>query len=149
MAPQLRREPGVRRFPVAQRARAEQRGNSRDVAFGVIEVLTHLSFVGPDEFRGAGALTHASAREVGERRGPRLHPGVASQALQGVAPPRLAVARVEQDLEPLENVSWQVEVGNEEAMFERAGAPPALDRKSTRLNSSHGYISYAVFCLKK
>src|SRR2546422_2036552 len=28
---------------------------------------------------------------------------------------------------------------------ERAG----VDRKSTRLNSSHGYISYAVFCLKK
>src|SRR3989449_2369854 len=28
-------------------------------------------------------------------------------------------------------------------------APAAADRKSTRLNSSHGYISYAVFCLKK
>src|SRR2546422_7552772 len=27
------------------------------------------------------------------------------------------------------------------------GSP--ADRKSTRLNSSHGYISYAVFCLKK
>src|SRR2546422_6221208 len=27
--------------------------------------------------------------------------------------------------------------------------PRARDRKSTRLNSSHGYISYAVFCLKK
>src|SRR2546429_5743590 len=26
---------------------------------------------------------------------------------------------------------------------------PIQDRKSTRLNSSHGYISYAVFCLKK
>src|SRR5712675_987321 len=26
---------------------------------------------------------------------------------------------------------------------------PGEDRKSTRLNSSHGYISYAVFCLKK
>src|SRR5258708_10878660 len=26
---------------------------------------------------------------------------------------------------------------------------PALDRKSTRLNSSHQIISYAVFCLKK
>src|SRR2546429_2070410 len=26
---------------------------------------------------------------------------------------------------------------------------PSSDRKSTRLNSSHGYISYAVFCLKK
>src|SRR5687768_17634979 len=28
-------------------------------------------------------------------------------------------------------------------------AATVLDRKSTRLNSSHGYISYAVFCLKK
>src|SRR5207245_10353312 len=28
-------------------------------------------------------------------------------------------------------------------------AGPELDRKSTRLNSSHGSISYAVFCLKK
>src|SRR2546422_2409227 len=27
--------------------------------------------------------------------------------------------------------------------------PQRPDRKSTRLNSSHGYISYAVFCLKK
>src|SRR2546422_3609163 len=32
----------------------------------------------------------------------------------------------------------------------RGGAAERLsDRKSTRLNSSHGYISYAVFCLKK
>src|SRR2546422_8073189 len=30
-----------------------------------------------------------------------------------------------------------------------AGADGVRDRKSTRLNSSHGYISYAVFCLKK
>src|SRR5256884_6444160 len=29
------------------------------------------------------------------------------------------------------------------------GAALLKDRKSTRLNSSHGYISYAVFCLKK
>src|SRR6478752_10048031 len=29
------------------------------------------------------------------------------------------------------------------------GGRPPRDRKSTRLNSSHGYISYAVFCLKK
>src|SRR2546422_4758982 len=28
-------------------------------------------------------------------------------------------------------------------------ATATSDRKSTRLNSSHGYISYAVFCLKK
>src|SRR2546429_9982362 len=34
----------------------------------------------------------------------------------------------------------------------RPGRQPCtvrIDRKSTRLNSSHGYISYAVFCLKK
>src|SRR2546422_4581485 len=30
-----------------------------------------------------------------------------------------------------------------------AARPAHGDRKSTRLNSSHGYISYAVFCLKK
>src|SRR2546422_6897912 len=30
-----------------------------------------------------------------------------------------------------------------------AGRRVDIDRKSTRLNSSHGYISYAVFCLKK
>src|SRR2546422_8554180 len=30
-----------------------------------------------------------------------------------------------------------------------ASRPGGEDRKSTRLNSSHGYISYAVFCLKK
>src|SRR3712207_9115552 len=31
----------------------------------------------------------------------------------------------------------------------RVRAGPRLDRKSTRLNSSHANISYAVFCLKK
>src|SRR2546429_4004322 len=40
------------------------------------------------------------------------------------------------------------------SLFQCAGGdrPDRLtqpDRKSTRLNSSHGYISYAVFCLKK
>src|SRR2546422_5662261 len=35
----------------------------------------------------------------------------------------------------------------EHAASARAAADQ--DRKSTRLNSSHGYISYAVFCLKK
>src|SRR2546422_8210663 len=42
-------------------------------------------------------------------------------------------------------------------LFDRYGGGAAgardrgegADRKSTRLNSSHGYISYAVFCLKK
>src|SRR5947209_15665191 len=35
------------------------------------------------------------------------------------------------------------------AIFILQGALDRLDRKSTRLNSSHANISYAVFCLKK
>src|SRR2546422_2704865 len=38
---------------------------------------------------------------------------------------------------------------NEWAKKDGALKKEDLDRKSTRLNSSHGYISYAVFCLKK
>src|SRR5205809_2737344 len=40
-------------------------------------------------------------------------------------------------------VSWDQQPGLTYWIFFQA------DRKSTRLNSSHGYISYAVFCLKK
>src|SRR5687768_17889775 len=35
------------------------------------------------------------------------------------------------------------------AVIDSVGTVSIKDRKSTRLNSSHGYISYAVFCLKK
>src|SRR3712207_9445438 len=37
-------------------------------------------------------------------------------------------------------------IGNDDLL---RGDAPGLDRKSTRLNSSHANISYAVFCLKK
>src|SRR3989449_6214013 len=39
--------------------------------------------------------------------------------------------------------------GKDIVVYGGATFESALDRKSTRLNSSHGYISYAVFCLKK
>src|SRR2546422_2363654 len=64
--------------------------------------------------------------------------------------PYLAAPRVERQVRHLEH-----------RRRDRLGAPPERlhpseqllqgerDRKSTRLNSSHGYISYAVFCLKK
>src|SRR2546422_4064520 len=46
---------------------------------------------------------------------------------------------------------WMQELGNGAIDTDEAGAIKLNnpDRKSTRLNSSHGYISYAVFCLKK
>src|SRR2546422_3839226 len=48
-----------------------------------------------------------------------------------------------------QNPNYQPDL-NWHAPTEAASRPnPLSDRKSTRLNSSHGYISYAVFCLKK
>src|SRR2546422_1185183 len=52
------------------------------------------------------------------------------------------------------HVPQRTQVGQQEpqealALGQRQRPQVELDRKSTRLNSSHGYISYAVFCLKK
>src|SRR2546429_976062 len=48
--------------------------------------------------------------------------------------------------------SW-LKIPRSKKLWRRGRSSPAKslpqDRKSTRLNSSHGYISYAVFCLKK
>src|SRR2546422_8028038 len=47
-------------------------------------------------------------------------------------------------------VGWRRAPSSATATRRRCAAPWTMpDRKSTRLNSSHGYISYAVFCLKK
>src|SRR5258708_31617743 len=58
----------------------------------------------------------------------------------GHAEERLGVARFELRDEP----AIEIELRRQEFDFDRW-----LDRKSTRLNSSHQIISYAVFCLKK
>src|SRR2546422_6552606 len=67
--------------------------------------------------------------------------------------PTLFRSLLGQDIAPV-----QVEVLRLNLELHGAVDPPAVsvqkvgsreDRKSTRLNSSHGYISYAVFCLKK
>src|SRR2546428_7412578 len=50
---------------------------------------------------------------------------------------------------PVESkVNW-IYAGGAIAGLPRGGGPSRPDRKSTRLNSSHDQISYAVFCLKK
>src|SRR2546422_1288348 len=48
-----------------------------------------------------------------------------------------------------ESVAWRAFGPVSGAPVYAAAFPEHQDRKSTRLNSSHGYISYAVFCLKK
>src|SRR2546429_6578804 len=77
-----------------------------------------------------GEEGHAEADQEGRAEPPEGdEPGPLVQALGGLLPaPELDLGR---RVEPIES-SLQ-----------------PLDRKSTRLNSSHGYISYAVFCLKK
>src|SRR5205809_448759 len=81
---------------------------------------------------------------------PEAHQAEDAAGAQRVRGRRLRVVvadHVDADLEVLE-----------QRVIERAEGQPAVgavhevirrDRKSTRLNSSHGYISYAVFCLKK
>src|SRR3712207_8338661 len=73
------------------------------------------------------------------------------------SPPRVrAVGRADEDVVPL--VPLHVLQVLDEQPLERTGPGPRAgggqplakgDRKSTRLNSSHANISYAVFCLKK
>src|SRR2546422_3672214 len=46
-------------------------------------------------------------------------------------------------------VGAQEQAAGHAEMHHQVAAAAQRDRKSTRLNSSHGYISYAVFCLKK
>src|SRR6476660_10116604 len=49
------------------------------------------------------------------------------------------------DALPIYGAGWEFQAFRHRRTF----GPYAIDRKSTRLNSSHQIISYAVFCLKK
>src|SRR2546422_7670441 len=55
----------------------------------------------------------------------------------------------EQQGQPAARGQCPIDDRSNEAAHRPKGQPRREDRKSTRLNSSHGYISYAVFCLKK
>src|SRR2546422_7146127 len=74
-------------------------------------------------------------REVGKpfEQPPLGRPKRGTRVQSDQKPPTLKAQRFEPFFRPL-----LLSVGNDQP-----------DRKSTRLNSSHGYISYAVFCLKK
>src|SRR5690625_6036868 len=49
----------------------------------------------------------------------------------------------------MDNNCYLLQSGGDQLLIDAADDAPAIDRKSTRLNSSHVAISYAVFCLKK
>src|SRR3712207_7138825 len=86
-----------------------------------------------------------------------LHDALPISAAVDARPPGLAVPQ-QVDQGAVEPLRVRVGLGEEprdDAGTEPAGAgvrdvlPGQQDRKSTRLNSSHANISYAVFCLKK
>src|SRR3712207_8481992 len=62
-------------------------------------------------------------------------------------PPRELIAQMRQG--DLEDLVLNNKLCRLDASAKVEGTAEALDRKSTRLNSSHANISYAVFCLKK
>src|SRR2546422_6953629 len=117
------------------------------------------------------ARTSSRARLIDRRGGPRYGPP-ASSSEGGYAPlglPRPALGRapaqpwrasgltqdVSSNLHRILPDEQRDEPGEDPEADDGADAVQAApaaeqrDRKSTRLNSSHGYISYAVFCLKK
>src|SRR5687768_17975874 len=85
-------------------------------------------------FRSLGLVRH----QVAHRAQPREH----VVGLVGVHVDLEQLARADHD----QRVAL---VAEPRAHLVLGGQRGTLDRKSTRLNSSHGYISYAVFCLKK
>src|SRR5216684_6936637 len=84
------------------------------------------------------------------RQSPRHHPRGARSALGRVD---VAVRAPTRRAGPSPSGARPTRTGWRAARSPRPGCSAFLagagDRKSTRLNSSHGYISYAVFCLKK
>src|SRR3712207_5577152 len=82
----------------------------------------------------------------------RLEEAVPDRSQLRVAPHERVAERVEEAYEGeldlgVRVVDGRVEEGRDPAPLRQH--VPAPDRKSTRLNSSHANISYAVFCLKK
>src|SRR5256886_12328479 len=81
-----------------------------------------------------------------------LHGGVLGGQPEGVPPKRMQHLEALHALHAREDVPHHVVAGvpdREVAGWIRIHDQVVVDRKSTRLNSSHSQISYAVFCLKK
>src|SRR5687768_17690320 len=81
--------------------------------------------------------------------------GIRDVAVTGVQTCALPISAI---TKPLHRKAFSGSLAHDRSKRERVSRAAVLvrargrirgDRKSTRLNSSHGYISYAVFCLKK
>src|SRR2546427_7015924 len=98
-----------------------------------------------------GALHHAARRRASPRGERALATTLPAQQLRVLQPVLVGVIREHHRATAQRVDEW---LGHRQAHRRAAQAatkPPLQlrDRKSTRLNSSHSQISYAVFCLKK
>src|SRR5690606_40276418 len=91
--------------------------------------------------------THAATTAISSLS---LHDALPILAVR-IARDRLARAGIgQQQLLQRRALDRRLAVGrHQRRAFDRVGGQVGIDRKSTRLNSSHVKISYAVFCLKK
>src|SRR3989449_213366 len=105
-----------------------------------LQLERHLADLVEEERAALGALEEALVGACGAGEAATLVPE--QLALDQGGRHRGAVERHERALSPAAELMHRL--GDQ--LLSRAALP---DRKSTRLNSSHGYISYAVFCLKK
>src|SRR2546430_11420996 len=64
-------------------------------------------------------------------------------------PPRSTLFPYTTLFRSIEQIGWNQRSKPRDMYYRGFREKPGLDRKSTRLNSSHSQISYAVFCLKK
>src|SRR2546422_8217404 len=97
-----------------------------------------------------GRLTASATARAGTKVGvsdPVIPCGrVIAQRIKGT----LGITGLSRPRVHIDGAVWHLDVGlSHPGAGEGPKGPAVRDRKSTRLNSSHGYISYAVFCLKK
>src|ERR1039457_7347463 len=93
-------------------------------------------------------LFSATGAEAGERAAPALMHGEAAEPSVSVCIDR-DVGPADMQLARMFAFRIFARIGTKIEWRCSGGSEPSIDRKSTRLNSSHLVISYAVFCLKK
>src|SRR2546422_10659974 len=103
--------------------------------------------VGIDAFDGTVTASLADPRDPLVRTLAKVFPGI-FQPLDAMSADLRAHLRYPEDLFRVQTDMYATyHMAEPEIFYHREDQ--WQDRKSTRLNSSHGYISYAVFCLKK
>src|SRR5256885_11238099 len=103
----------------------------------------------PPRTEGVAGCPYAPLRREGEGAKRLRGCFFSRHDIAGIGPQRLSHIQIATGIGGQQHRRGRHFVGAAEAAQRQAGLLGALDRKSTRLNSSHLVISYAVFCLKK